>query len=158
MGVDLSTYDLTTLTYGDVETIFAAAGIDVSDFEESDVTSDFVFTDEDKAEIAAGAAEMGIDLAMIGIDLETISDEDLLAALESFGIDTAEYTDASNSADDFTSSEIALVEQAATDLGIDLTNVDLYSMTEDELLAFMSDNGIDYMSFIITEEDAAELK
>lgn len=82
MGVDLSTYDLTTLTYGDVETIFAAAGIDVSDFDESDDTSDYVFTDEDKAEISAGAAEMGIDLAMFGIDLQTISDEDLLAALE----------------------------------------------------------------------------
>jgi len=158
MGVDLSTYDLTTLTYGDVETIFAAAGIDVSDFDESDDTSDYVFTDEDKAEISAGAAEMGIDLAMFGIDLQTISDEDLLAALESFGIDTAEYTGATIPTDDLTSEEIALVEQAAIDMGIDLTNVDLNSMTEDELTQFMFDNSIDYMSFIMTEEDAAELE
>lgn len=43
-------------------------------------------------------------------------------------------------------------------MGIDLTNVDLNSMTEDELTQFMFDNSIDYMSFIMTEEDAAELE
>lgn len=80
-GLDISGYDLPTMTYSDVDQMFVDLGIDMDNLDESSVDlSAIPVAPEEIAEILAAAQMMGIDLSAYDVDNLTYGDVETIFA------------------------------------------------------------------------------
>jgi hypothetical protein len=144
--LDFSAVDMDNFNFEDIE--WMIEDIDL-DFEDLDDLEDLAFTDEDIAQIEQAAADMGIDLAAYGIDLSSMSDDEITALLETYGIDEATMM--------VQESEIADILLLAEAYGIDTSAYDLSSMTYADLEQMFNDLGVDLENLDVDDLDITNI-